>query len=188
LLERAERALSKADFNAAHIFFRRALSLKRDSQTAVGGLLIADFCIKRGEFADQIMELYAAARALDPKRAKRFALGMIETIEAEESEKSAAFERFLSAQNGVDYNEFLTLLDNSPSFADLFEKITRSTNVFISRKSDWFDFVERLIENGYIEIAYRFIENASPFVGADDRARALLNKLREKEALIKKGG
>ncbi|MDR1450917.1 MAG: hypothetical protein LBI57_01080 [Helicobacteraceae bacterium] len=185
LSDKAERALLKADFNVAIIFFCRALAIKRGAKTAIGGLLIADFCAKRGEFAAQILELYLSARAINPRIAKRFALGLIEAIETEESETKVAFERFLSAQNGVDYKEFLALLDASPSFSDLFEKITRSTNVFISRKNDWFDLMDRLIENNYIEIAYRFIENASPFVGMDERSDALLAKLREKEILIK---
>ncbi|MDR2152256.1 MAG: hypothetical protein LBO72_05510 [Helicobacteraceae bacterium] len=188
LCGRAERALLNADFDAAALFFRRALALKPASESAVGGLLIADFCLRRDEFASQVAELYAAARAIEPKRAKRLALGLIETIEAEESEKSAALDKFLIARDGIEYKEFLALLDSSPSFADLFEKITRSTNIYISRKNDWYDLLERLIENGYLEVAYRFIESASPFVGMDDRARALLVKLQEKEAIAKSAG
>ncbi|MDR0665630.1 MAG: hypothetical protein LBF86_08955 [Helicobacteraceae bacterium] len=182
LCDKAERALESLNFNSASLLFRRALAIKRDNRSAMEGLLIADFCLRRAEFAARIAETYAAARAIDPKNAKRLALGLIEAIEAEESKNGAELEQFLTLQNGIDYNEFLTLLDASPSFADLFEKVSRSTNVYISRKKDWYDLLERLIESGYFEIAYRFIESASPLVGIDDRARALLVKLREKES------
>ncbi|MDR2034188.1 MAG: hypothetical protein LBP89_06105 [Helicobacteraceae bacterium] len=180
LIRKGEKALIRADFSAAFVYFNRAIAIEPENKRAIDGLLIADFCVKRGEFAQHICELYSAVSAFDSPNAKSVVLGLIEAIEAKESEKSAATEQFLSAQNGIEYKEFLTLLDNH-SFTDLFEKITRSTNVYISGKNDWFDFVERLIDGGYIEIAYRFIENAAPFVGMDDRARVLLAKLREKE-------
>jgi hypothetical protein len=182
LVGKAERALQKSDYGAAIVLFRQALAEKKNVESAIGGLLIADFCAKRSEFAPQIAEFYSFARAVNPRKAKTFVLRLIEAIENEESEKNVAAERFLTARDGIEYADFLSLLESAPNFADLFEKITRSTNVYVSRSDDWFDFVDRLVENDYYEIAYRFIESAAPLVGMDARTRVLLDKLSEKEA------
>ncbi|GHS87798.1 hypothetical protein FACS189487_04610 [Campylobacterota bacterium] len=181
LIAKAELALSKMDFSAAALFFRQALDKNPRSKTAINGVLIADFCAKRPEIAPKLAEIYLSLMTIDRRRAKSFVLNVISEIEAEESADFAALERTMIEQDGIEYSDFVSLLKNEKSFTEIFENVTRSTNIFISRKQEWFDLVERLIDNGYTEIAYRFIENASVLWRSDDRAARLVTKLQARE-------
>ena len=52
-----------------------------------------------------------------------------------------------------------------------------STKVVITQKNDFFDFVTRLIDNEYIDVALSYIDSANQVFPSDERLRELLNRI-----------
>ncbi|MDR2906358.1 MAG: hypothetical protein LBU73_10450 [Helicobacteraceae bacterium] len=180
LLAKAENAMARYDFHTAIALFRAALCKNPSSRAAKSGLLIADFCARSEGEGYKVAEIYQILRASDSKKSKQFILNVIAEIEAQNFANSP-LDRLVAEQNGISYNDFLEILEAGRGFSDAFESVTRSTNLYISEKREWVDLVERLIDNGYLDAAYRFIESASLSWRSSEQVAALIAKLRGKE-------
>jgi len=72
-------------------------------------------------------------------------------------------------QNGISYDDFVALIDNKGNFREAFENIMFSTKVIITTKSDFIDFVNRLITAKYYDIALKYLDSIGDnFYGSQD--------------------
>jgi hypothetical protein len=83
----------------------------------------------------------------------------------------------LELEDGILYSDFKALLDDGAEFKETFENIMFSTRVIITKKDDFIDFLERLIENDFAEMALTYLENALSVYPSDKLLRKLLKKL-----------
>jgi hypothetical protein len=180
-IKKAEKAFEAADFATAKLNYHLAIAADRNSQEALVGIMMCALHQVSAELSTIVFELYTAMRSAEGETANAFALALIDSLEKEEFSKRRAADEWIDAQDGIAYDDFKQLLSKDGSFTALYEKIVWSTNVFISRKNDWIDFVDKLIDHGYTELAYRYIEGALPLWGMDEKTHALLTKLRQKE-------
>ena len=184
LLKLAEKAFSQHDYESAYLLYCTSVSGKsgkgRSPQTATPEELLGiELCVLarvQPHAAQMIFDIYRALRfGHSDESAESCALNLIESIQAELYDHPEP----LQQHNGIDYNEFKELVEGG-GFEAIYENIVWSTNVFISQKKDWVDFVSRLIDNGYTELAYRYIEAASESWNSE--ARELLAKIKDKES------
>ncbi|MDR3162962.1 MAG: hypothetical protein LBT81_03800 [Helicobacteraceae bacterium] len=178
-IAKAERALSSSDFERAMLNYNLSIAQKPDNEDAVIGIMLCNYAKLRPDVALMIFELYEILRSDRPKEAKSMVINLIESAEKEEIALQSENES-IDPQDGIAYDDFKRLI-KSDTFSSIYEKTVWSTNVFISHKSEWLDFLERLIEHGYTDMAYFYLEEALPLWGADERTRTLLNKLKAKE-------
>jgi hypothetical protein len=83
----------------------------------------------------------------------------------------------LEFEDGILYSDFKKLLDEGADFKETFENIMFSTKVLITQKEDFIDFLEKLIENGFSEMALAYLENALSLYPTDKVLAKLLKKL-----------
>ena len=69
------------------------------------------------------------------------------------------------------------MVDSGESFKEIFENIMFSTRVIITKKEDFIDFLDNLIEHGFAEMALSYLENALSVYPSDKMLRKLLKKL-----------
>jgi len=91
----------------------------------------------------------------------------------------------INAQNfesldAIDYNDFKELVQNRGSFKQAFEDIMFSTKVAIENKDDFFDFVNKLIDNNFNNTAYSYLDGFYEYFSYDKRQEELYKKLEEK--------
>jgi hypothetical protein len=55
-----------------------------------------------------------------------------------------------------------------------------STKVIITKKEDFIEFLDILIENGYYDMAFNYLENALNIFPIDKQLRQLFEKLSQK--------
>ena len=90
----------------------------------------------------------------------------------------------ISAVNELDainYNDFNKLIEIKGSFKQAFEDIMFSTKVAIESKEDFYDFVTKLIENGFSSVAYNYLEGFNDYFIYDKKIIELYKKLEEKQ-------
>lgn len=172
--------MARGDRSAAMMNYQLALSENSANESALFGIDLCVYANGRPDIAAMIFELFITMRAVEPQKAIAYVSHLLQMCENEEFQKSSLRpSEWIDMQNGIAYDDFKRLLAGNENFAAIYEKVVWSTNVFISRKRDWFDFVNKLIDSGYTELAYNYIESASPLWGSE--SRTLIEKLRKKE-------
>jgi hypothetical protein len=80
-------------------------------------------------------------------------------------------------EDGILYKDFKDIINNGESFKETFENVMFSTRVVITKKEDFIDFLENLIEHNFTEMALTYLENALSVYPSDMFLRKLLKKL-----------
>ena len=63
--------------------------------------------------------------------------------------------------DGITYDDFLTLVKEKGNFKEVFENIMFSTKVVITSKEDLIDFIIKLSENGFRDMALSYLDDMS---------------------------
>lgn len=165
------------DYELALKYFSLASS-DYDEETELF-VLLCSLAIDMPEEAINLFEFYSLAKEVDKRVAYSMVMNFLESIEENvgHSFENArdAYENELNAQDGISYDDFKELLVSGGNFKDIFEKVIASTKVIITNKEDFFEFVEKLIQNGFIDIALNYIDGANDIFPYDTRIRELLN-------------
>lgn len=86
--------------------------------------------------------------------------------------------------DAIKYEDFKELIDSRGSFRVAFEDIMFSTKVAIESKEDFFDFVNKLIDNDFNSTAYSYLDGFNDYFSYDTKLEELYKKLEEKKIAI----
>jgi hypothetical protein len=84
-------------------------------------------------------------------------------------------EEQIEYSEGIRYSDFLELVESRGSFKKAFEDIMFSTKVVITNKDEFIDFVTKLNEEGFDEMALSYLDASSSLFGNDQDVLALYN-------------
>lgn len=87
----------------------------------------------------------------------------------------------IDSLEAINYEDFKRLIEIKGSFKQAFEDIMFSTKVAIESKEDFYDFVTKLIENGFSSVAYNYLEGFNDYFIYDKKIIELYKKLEEKQ-------
>ncbi|MGB0990688.1 MAG: hypothetical protein ACPGUI_07670 [Halarcobacter sp.] len=87
----------------------------------------------------------------------------------------------IDSLDAIKYEDFKRLIDSRGSFRVAFEDIMFSTKVAIESKEDFFDFVDKLIENDFNSTAYSYLDGFNDYFSYDSKIEELYKKLEEKK-------
>jgi hypothetical protein len=80
--------------------------------------------------------------------------------------------------DGIRYSDFLKLVESRGSFKKTFEDIMFSTKVVITDKDEFIDFVTKLSNEGFDEMALGYLDATTHLFGNDQDVLALYNVVR----------
>jgi len=83
--------------------------------------------------------------------------------------------------DAIKYDDFKKLIESRGSFRVAFEDIMFSTKVAIENKDDFFDFVNKLIDNDFNSTAYKYLDGFNEYFSYDKEIEELYKKLEEKK-------
>ena len=90
----------------------------------------------------------------------------------------------IDSLDAIKYEDFKNLIESRGSFRVAFEDIMFSTKVAIENKEDFFDFVDKLIENDFNTTAYSYLDGFNDYFAYDTKIEELYKKLEEKKLAI----
>jgi tetratricopeptide (TPR) repeat protein len=93
-------------------------------------------------------------------------------------------ESTVDSLDAIRYEDFKTLINSRGSFRIAFEDIMFSTKVAIENKEDFFDFVDKLIDNDFNSTAYSYLDGFNEYFSYDTKIEELYKKLEEKKIAI----
>lgn len=90
----------------------------------------------------------------------------------------------IDSLDAIKYDDFKRLIIARGSFRVAFEDIMFSTKVAIESKEDFFDFVDKLIDNGFNNTAYSYLDGFNDYFTYDQEIEKLYKKLEDKNVAV----
>jgi tetratricopeptide (TPR) repeat protein len=185
-------ALANNDFTNAQYedaLRNYALVLKDfpDSKEAYNGAILAEMAMSGEAGAEALFDYYSVLRKEDAEQADIVIGEILDTMDGTIEELTDLFKEPVKEQlifeDGITYDDFKKLVDQEGDFKRIFENIMFSTRVLITEKEDFIDFLERLMDNGFKEMALSYLESAMGIYSNDMQLRKLLRKLADGDAV-----
>lgn len=183
----ADKDFSKAEYENALRNYALVLKDYPDSKAAYNGAILAEMAMSGEAGAEALFDYYEVLREEDAEQADIVIGEILETMDGSletlgELIKQPVKEQLL-LEDGITYGDFRTLVEREGDFKRVFENIMFSTRVIITEKADFVDFLERLIDNGFREMALNYLESAMGVYPNDAKLRDLFRHLGEGNAI-----
>ncbi len=171
----------KRDYALALFYFSLALQEDPQSQDAKLGAILCDMASEKEIVANALFEYYFLSKESDSDGNEDIMeeiIGLVDnSVESiYDMIEKKEFEQALAMENGIEYEDFKEFMQRRGSFKKAFEDIMFSTKVLISKKEDFIDFLEMLIENGFADISLNYLESAISVFPNDKKLRSLVNR------------
>ena len=181
ILTQAKDSFSKADFKNALVQFAQVLQNYPNSKEAYNGVILSEMAMSGEGGAEALFDYYEILKEDDKEQADFIMEEILQNMDGSLEKLSEVFAEplrdRLELEDGILYQDFKAIIDEGESFKETFENIMFSTRVIITKKEDFIDFLDNLIDNDFQEMALTYLENALSVYPSDDLLRKLLKKL-----------
>jgi len=181
ILTEAKESFSKADFKHALEQFAQVLQNYPNSKEAYNGVILAEMAMSGEGGAEALFDYYEILKEDDKEQADIIMEEILQNMDGSLEKLSEVFAEplrdRLELEDGILYQDFKTIIDGGEGFKETFENIMFSTRVIITKKEDFIDFLDNLIDNDFQEMALTYLENALSVYPSDELLRKLLKKL-----------
>ncbi len=180
-LSQAKESFSKSNFKGALEKFATVLQDFPNSKEAYNGVILSEMALSGEGGAEALFDYYEILKDEDKEQADIIMSDILQTMDGTMEKLSEIFAEplrdRLDFEDGILYQDFKAIVDGGESFKETFENIMFSTRVIITKKEDFIDFLENLIEHGFAEMALTYLENALSVYPSDKLLRKLLKNL-----------
>jgi len=180
-LTQAKDSFSKADFKNALEKFAQVLQNYPNSKEAYNGVILSEMAMSGEGGAEALFDYYEILKEDDREQADFIMEEILQNMDGSLEKLSEVFAEplrdRLELEDGILYQDFKAIIDEGDSFKETFENIMFSTRVIITKKEDFIDFLDNLIDNDFQEMALTYLENALSVYPSDELLRKLLKKL-----------
>ena len=174
----------KKDYSLALFYFSLALQVDPNSKDARLGAILSDMATEKEIEAGALFEYYLLLKESEEENAEGNIEEIIKLIDSSVESIYSLIEKkeleyAIAEENGIEYEDFKQLINQRGSFRKAFEDIMFSTKVLISKKEDFIDFLEKLIDNGFSEMSLNYLESAMSVFPNDKKLLSLVHRARE---------
>ncbi len=189
ILSQAKKYFSESNYQKALEKFALVLQNDPSSKEAYNGVILSEMALSGEGGAEALFDYYEVLKLEDQESADEIMSNILDnmegTLEKLTELLTEPLREKLEEEDGILYEDFLKILqENDNDFKEVFENIMFSTKVIISKKEDFLDFLDQLIENGYNEMAINYLESALSVYPTDMKLRELVDKVVEKKDSI----
>ncbi len=178
LLKRAEKAFLEGKYTAALRSYGLILKDYPSLDEAKVGAYLSDLGLESEEEAQALFDYYLMIKD-NKKNAVEIIHSLIESLDTtKESIRqllTSPEEEEVEYGDGIRYADFLALVESRDSFKQAFEDIMFSTKVVITDKDEFIDFVTKLADEGFDEMALGYLDATASLFGNDQEVLALYN-------------
>jgi tetratricopeptide (TPR) repeat protein len=178
LLQRAEKEFLQGDYRTALQIYGLLLKDYPALEEAKVGVYLSDLGIESGEEAQALFDYYQVIKE-EKENAADIIDGLIESLSTMKMQLGEMLVDPIQEQveygDGIRYSDFMILVESRGSFKKAFEDIMFSTKVVITDKDQFIDFVTRLAQEGFDEMALNYLDATTSLFGDDQDVLALYN-------------
>ncbi|HKM18752.1 MAG TPA: hypothetical protein VJY14_01680 [Aliarcobacter sp.] len=185
VLQEANSLFTQRKFDKALFLYSLLISNFPNNEEYTIYALFCDISIEDEGKAIALFDYFFLLKKDDPKEAISYIKNVINAYDGDvEKMMDLLKELNLTTVNQLDainYEDFQLLIKQRGSFKVAFEDIMFSTKVAIESKDDFYDFVTKLIDNGFNNMAYNYLEGFQDYFFQDKEVVKLYKKLEEKQ-------
>ncbi len=182
ILSEAKKYFSQSEYKKALEKFATVLQNYPNSKEAYNGVILSEMALSGEGGAEALFDYYEVLKSEDKESADEIMSEILENMDGTLEELAEVLtqplKNRLEAEDGILYEDFKQILKaNGGDFKKVFDNIMFSTKVIITKKEDFLEFLDMLIENGYNEMALNYLENALSLYPTDGALQELFKKL-----------
>jgi len=181
ILTQAKDSFSKAEYKSALEKFATVLQNYPNSKEAYNGVILSEMAMSGESGAEALFDYYEVLKEEDKEQADTIMEEILKDLSGSIDKLSTVFSEplrdRLELEDGILYQDFKDIIANGASFRETFENIMFSTRVIITKKEDFLDFLDNLVEHDFAEMALTYLENALSIYPSDALLDNLLKKL-----------
>ena len=185
VLNEANSLFTQRKFDKALFLYSLLISNFPNNEEYPIYALLCDISIEDENKAIALFDYFFLLKKDDPKEAISYIKNVINAYDGDiEKMMEVLKELNLTTVNQLDainYEDFQLLIKQRGSFKVAFEDIMFSTKVAIEKKEDFYDFVTKLIDNGFNNMAYNYLEGFQDYFFQDKEIVKLYKRLEEKQ-------
>lgn len=185
VLNEANSLFTQRKFDKALFLYSLLLSNFPNNEEYNIYALLCDISIEDENKAIALFDYFFLLKKDDPKEAISYIKNVINAYDGDiEKMMDLLKELNLTTVNqleAINYEDFQLLIKQRGSFKVAFEDIMFSTKVAIEKKEDFYDFVTKLIDNGFNNMAYNYLEGFQDYFFQDKEIVKLYKRLEEKQ-------
>lgn len=155
------------------------------SKFAYNSAILSEMAMSGENGASALFDYYTILREEDKEQADTIISEILESLDGSLESLSDVLkepaEEKLAYEDGINYKEFRAVVEQEGDFKRVFENIMFSTRVIITEKEDFIDFLNKLVANGFDEMALNYLESAMNVYPNDEQLQGLLRKLMKEE-------
>ncbi len=180
-LTQANDSFSKSDYKNALEKFAMVLQNYPHSKEAYNGVILSEMALSGEAGAEALFDYYEVLKEEDKENADSIINELLQNMDGALDKLGEILAEPLSstleAENGILYQDFKKLVAEDGDFKEIFENIMFSTRVIITKKDDFIDFLDNLIENNFTEMALTYLESAISTYSNNQQFLKLFDKL-----------
>jgi len=181
VLTKAKDSFSKSEYKDALDQFATVLQNYPNSKEAYNGVILSEMAMSGEGGAEALFDYYEVLKEEDKEQADDIMSDILQNMDGSLEKLSEVFaepiRNRLEFEDGILYKDFKNIIESGETFKETFENIMFSTRVIITKKEDFIDFLDNLIEHGFAEIALTYLENALSVYPSDKLLKKLLRQL-----------
>ncbi|HHD79480.1 MAG TPA: hypothetical protein ENK98_07620 [Epsilonproteobacteria bacterium] len=181
LLQRAENEFLQGNFKKALRSYGLILKDHPTLDEAKVGVYLSDLGSDSQDEAQALFDYYQIIKD-EKENAVDIIDGLLDSLDTTKQNLQELLldpvEEEVEYGDGIRYSDFLKLVESRESFKKAFEDIMFSTKVVITDKDEFIDFVTKLAEEGFDEMALGYLNATSHLFGNDQDVLALYNVVR----------
>lgn len=185
VLNEANSLFTQRKFDKALFLYSLLISNFPNNEEYPIYALLCDISIEDENKAIALFDYFFLLKKDDQKEAINYIKNVINAYDGDiEKMMDLLKELNLTTVNQLDainYEDFQLLIKQRGSFKVAFEDIMFSTKVAIEKKEDFYDFVTKLIDNGFNNMAYNYLEGFQDYFFQDKEIVKLYKRLEEKQ-------
>ncbi|MDD2399386.1 MAG: hypothetical protein PHR75_02115 [Sulfurovum sp.] len=181
LLQRAENEFLRGEYASALRNYSLILKDYPMLDEAKVGAYLSDLGIEREEEAQALFDYYQIIKS-QKENAAQIIDNIITSLEDTKLKVhellNDSIEEEVEYGEGIRYSDFLELVKQRGSFKKAFEDIMFSTKVVITSKDEFIDFVSRLSNEGFDEMALNYLDASANLFGNDQDILSLYHTIK----------
>lgn len=185
LFNEANRFFTQKEFDKAIFIYSQLSSNFPENKEYPVYALFCDIASEDVEKATTLFDYFSIAKEEDIDAAIEYVEDVINAYDGDVDKMMQMLEELsastVDSLDAIKYEDFKKLIDSRGSFRVAFEDIMFSTKVAIENKEDFFDFVNKLIDNDFNSTAYTYLDGFNDYFAYDTKIEELYKKLEEKE-------
>lgn len=185
LLNEANKFFMEKSFDKALFIYSQLSSNFPKNREYPIYALFCDIASEDEEKAQSLFDYFAVTKDEDLDEAIAYVENVVNAYDGDVDKMMEILQELTTSTveslDAIKYEDFKKLIESRGSFRIAFEDIMFSTKVAIETKEDFFDFVDKLIENDFNSTAYSYLDGFNEYFSYDSKIEELYKKLEEKK-------